>query len=73
VRTDGEAQAIQARVRGDLAPVFEAREAMVDEAVVGNFGSMYRVRVGPYASAGEGQAVCARLKGSGLDCLVVTQ
>lgn len=73
VRTDGEAQAIEARVRGDLAPVFEAREPVVDQTVLGNFGAMYRVRVGPYATAGAGQAVCARLKGSGLDCLVVTQ
>ena len=73
VRTDSEAQAIEARVRGDLAPVFEAREPVIDQAVLGNFGAMYRVRVGPYASAGAGQAVCARLKGSGLDCLVVTQ
>lgn len=73
VRTDGEAQAILSRVRGDLSGVFEAREPSVEETVVGNFGAMYRVRVGPYASAGEGNAVCARLKGSGLDCLVVTQ
>jgi cell division septation protein DedD len=73
VRTDGEAQAIISRVRGDLSGVFEAREPSVEETVVGNFGAMYRVRVGPYASANEGNAVCARLKGSGLDCLVVTQ
>lgn len=73
VRTDGEAQAIISRVRGDLSGVFEAREPSVEQTVVGNFGAMYRVRVGPYASAGEGNAVCARLKGSGLDCLVVTQ
>ncbi|MDX2204060.1 MAG: SPOR domain-containing protein [Hyphomicrobiaceae bacterium] len=73
VRTDSEAQAIGARVRGDLSAVFEAREPIVDQTVVGNFGSMYRVRVGPYASAGAGQAVCTRLRGSGLDCLVVSQ
>ena len=58
---------------GELAGVFEARRASIDQTVVGNMGTMYRVRVGPYASAHEGQAVCGRLKGSGLDCLVVSQ
>lgn len=73
VRSGDEADAIAARVRGDLASVFGPRGASVDQAVVGNMGTMYRVRVGPYANAGEGQAVCAKLKGSGLDCLVVSQ
>ena len=59
--------------RGEFAGVFGPREANVEEAVVGNMGTMYRVRVGPYANAGEGQAACAKLKGSGLDCLVVAQ
>lgn len=72
VRTQQEAGVIAGRVRGELAPIFEAREASVDQAVVGNFGTMYRVRVGPYASANEGRDVCGRLKGRGLDCRVVT-
>ena len=49
------------------------REPEIDEAVVGNMGSFYRVRVGPFASAQEGQAACAKLKGTGIDCLVVAQ
>ncbi len=73
VRTESEAGAIAARVSGELATIFEARSASVDQAVVGNMGTMYRVRVGPYASANEGQAACARLKGTGLDCLVTSQ
>lgn len=73
VRSESEAGAIASRVRSDLAAVFESREASIDQAVVGNMGTMYRVRVGPYANAGEGQAACNRLKGSGLDCLVVSQ
>ncbi len=73
VRTQAEVDSILSRARRELAPVFEAREPVVDQTVVGNFGAMYRVRVGPYASAADGQAVCGRLKGSGLDCLVVTQ
>jgi cell division protein FtsN len=41
--------------------------------VVGNMGAFYRVRVGPFATQNEGQQVCAKLKGSGLDCMVVTE
>ena len=73
VRTQGEAQALADKVRRDYAAALAAREPEVDEAVVGNMGSFYRVRVGPFATHGDGQAACAKLKGSGLDCLVVTQ
>lgn len=73
VRSENEANSLAARVGGELAGVFETRRASIDQTVVGNMGTMYRVRVGPYASAHEGQAVCGRLKGTGLDCLVVSQ
>jgi cell division septation protein DedD len=73
VRSESEAASIASRVGGEFASVFESRRASVDQTVVGNMGTMYRVRVGPYATANEGQAVCERLKGSRLDCLVVTQ
>lgn len=72
VRTQQEAGAIADRVRGELAPIFATRTASIDQAVVGNFGTMYRVRVGPYASANEGRDACERLKGRGLDCRVVS-
>jgi cell division protein FtsN len=36
-------------------------------------GSFYRVRLGPFASQAETGAACARLKSTGLDCLVVMQ
>jgi len=72
VRTQTEAQALSERIRREHPDALAAREAEIDEAVVGNMGSFYRVRVGPFASAQEGQAACAKLKGSGIDCLVVT-
>ena len=49
------------------------REPGIDETTVGNMGSFYRVRIGPFASAQEGQAACAKLKGPGIDCRVVGQ
>jgi cell division protein FtsN len=73
VRTQGEAQDIAAKVKREHAAALAAREPEIDEAVIGNMGSFYRVRVGPFATQAEGQATCAKLRGSGLDCLVVAQ
>ena len=73
VRTQDEAQAIATKVMREHGPALASREPEVDQAVVGNMGSFYRVRVGPFATQAEGQAACGKLKGSGLDCLVVTQ
>jgi hypothetical protein len=72
-RTEAEAQALAAKVMRDHAGVLAAREPEIDQAVVGNMGSFYRVRIGPYASAGEGQAACAKLRRASIDCMVVTQ
>jgi cell division septation protein DedD len=73
VRTQAEAQALAVRVKREHGGVLATREPEIDEAAVGNMGSFYRVRVGPFASAQEGQATCAKLKGPGIDCLVVAQ
>lgn len=73
VRTQDQARELAGKVKGQYAAAFGLREPQIDQAVVGNMGSFYRVRVGPFASPQEGQAACAKLKGSGLDCLVVTQ
>jgi tetratricopeptide (TPR) repeat protein len=72
LRTEAEAQALSARVKREHPHALGARETEIDEAVVGNMGSFYRVRIGPFASAQEGQAACAKLKGAGIDCLLVT-
>jgi hypothetical protein len=73
VRTKDEAQALAAKVSREHATALAAREPEVDQTVVGNMGSFYRVRVGPYATHADGQSACAKLRGSGLDCMVVTQ
>jgi cell division septation protein DedD len=72
LRTEAEAQALSARVKREHPDALGPRAAEIDETVVGNMGSFYRVRVGPFASAQEGQAACAKLKGAGIDCLLVT-
>ncbi len=73
VRTQAEAQSLATRVKREHAAVLATREPEIDETTVGNMGSFYRVRIGPFASAQEGQAACAKLKGPGIDCLVVAQ
>jgi hypothetical protein len=73
VRDEDQARQIAAKVEREHAAVVTSRQTQIDQAVVGNMGSFYRVRVGPFASQQEGQAACAKLRGSGLDCLVVAQ
>ena len=73
VRTQGEADALVAKIRQQHGSLLAARETEIDQTVVGNMGSFYRVRVGPFATQQETNVVCAQLKGTGLDCLVVTQ
>ena len=72
VRTKAEALALVAKAKREHAAVLAASEPEIDQAVLGNMGSFYRVRFGPFANAEQTQAVCARLKGSGLDCMPVT-
>jgi cell division septation protein DedD len=73
VRTEEEARALAVRAKREFAGAFAAREPEIDQTVLGNMGSFYRVRVGPYATMQETQAICARVKGSGFDCMAVTQ
>jgi hypothetical protein len=72
VRTESEAQSLIAKVKQHGAAL-GAREPEIDQAVVGNMGAFYRVRIGPFATQADGQAACGKLKGTGLDCLVVAQ
>jgi len=73
VRTQAEAQALAAKVMREHAATLAKREPQIDQTVMGNMGSFYRVLIGPFASAQETQGVCAKLKGAGLDCLVTAQ
>jgi hypothetical protein len=73
VRTQAEALAIAAKAKREHAGALAAREPEIDQAVLGNMGAFYLVRVGPFATVRETQAVCAKLKGSGFDCMSVTR
>jgi hypothetical protein len=69
VRTEAEARALATKAKREAT--LASRQAAIDQAVLGNMGAFYRVRFGPFASAQETEAVCAKLQSSGLDCLPV--
>jgi SPOR domain len=69
MRTEAEARALAAKAKRE--PALASRQAAIDHAVLGNMGAFYRVRFGPFANVHETEAVCAKLQGSGFDCLPV--
>jgi hypothetical protein len=73
VRTEQEALALAQRAKRELAGAIAGREPEIDQAVVGNMGSFYRVRVGPFATMQETQVLCGQVKGTAFDCMTVTQ
>ena len=73
VRSRSEAEALAGLLVGRHAEQLGGRKPEVDEAVIGSMGTFYRVRLGPYASAGEPETLCNALRSDGFDCLVVTQ
>jgi hypothetical protein len=73
VRGRPEAQAVAARLKKDYAAALGGREPEVDETVIGNMGTFYRVRIGPFADAAEPGTLCAKLRGIGLDCLIMAE
>lgn len=72
VRSQEEALAMAHKVKREHAVELASREPEIDQAVLGNMGSFYRVRIGPFATQAESQAICGKLKSSGVDCLVIT-
>ena len=71
VRTKAEAEAVVVKLKTQYAAVLANHVPEIGEATFGNMGSFFQVRVGPFESAAEAQAICCRLKGSGLDCVPV--
>jgi hypothetical protein len=73
MRTEAEALALAAKAKREHGSLLASRGQSVDRTAFGNMGAFYLVRFGPFASAQETQAVCARLQGGGIDCLPVNQ
>jgi cell division protein FtsN len=73
VRTRAEAEKLAASLNGYQAVQTGTVQSEIDEAVIGNMGTFYRVKLGPYADAKEPGQLCKTLKPQGFDCMVVTQ
>ena len=73
VRSRDDAARVAAQIKRDHAFRLGARQTEIDKAVIGNMGTFYRVRIGPYANAAEPRKLCTVLRPHGYDCLVVTQ
>jgi hypothetical protein len=71
VRSREEADLMVAKLLTEHGGELGGRDPQVTEAVIGNMGTFYQVRVGPYADAKEPKSLCGTL-GNGFDCLVVT-
>lgn len=71
VRTRADAEAIVARLRVQHAGAIGNAATEINEASFGNMGTFFQVRVGPFAREADASGVCAKLKGSGLDCVPV--
>lgn len=72
VRSRAEAQAVATRL-STMGATSGARDATIDEAVMGNMGTLYRVRLGPFASSNDLKRICPQLRNAGLDCMVVSR
>ena len=71
VRSREQARSVASRVERLDASGLKGRTATVDEAVMGNMGTLYSVRVGPFANAAEVNRACPELRKAGLDCMIV--
>lgn len=73
VRSAEEAQNLAARLQTRYGRELGGRAPVVDQTSVGSLGTLYRVQIGPFASARDTEPLCARLKGDGMDCRVIGQ
>ena len=72
VRTKAEAEVIVAKLKTQYAAALADRTPDIGQAAFGNMGTFFQVGIGPFASASEAQALCGKLKGSGLDCVPIS-
>lgn len=72
VRSRQEAQSVAARL-AKMGAISGARDADIEEAVMGNMGTLYRVRLGPFASAKDVESICPSLRNAGLDCMIISR
>lgn len=73
VRTQSQAQEVIAKLNQHYASAMGGHTPDIGQATFGNMGSFFEVAVGPFQSTAEAQALCAKLKGGGFDCVPLTR
>jgi cell division protein FtsN len=69
-RNKAEAEALVRKLSARHPDILRGRQATVTPEVFGNMGTLYQVRVAPFAKAASAQPFCKGLRASGLDCLI---
>ena len=69
-RNKAEAAALVRKLSAKHPDILRGRQATVTPEVFGNMGTLYQVRVAPFAKAASAQPFCKGLRASGLDCLI---
>ncbi len=69
-RSEEEARAAFASLQKRFPQVLGSYQASIQSATVGDRGTYYRVRVGPFGSSTDASTVCNNLRAAGGDCVV---
>jgi SPOR domain len=71
-RSEAEAQALWKKVSSENQQV-AAAQPLIEKVNIGNFGTFYSLKIGPFTDKAESLKVCSALKRNGVDCSLVTQ
>jgi hypothetical protein len=71
-RSEAEAQALWKKVSSENQEVAGA-QPVIEKVDIGNFGTFYSLKVGPFPDKAESLKVCNALKRNAVDCSLVTQ
>ena len=73
MRTKLDAESLAAQLQSELARDIGSRRPEVVETSGGSLGTIWRVRVGPFAEIEQSQALCAKVRNRGHDCMIVRE
>ena len=73
VRSKDEAKTIVSSINSRHSALVVSHPARIEEAVVGNMGTFYRVRLEAFADKRSALKTCNKLRASGLDCFPVAR
>ena len=72
LRSQGEALRVIRSLNRSLPTLTAQARPAVDQTVIGNMGTFYRVTLGPFASSNAGKQACAEVRTKGMDCFILT-